>query len=30
LIEGDDNELTGLAENFARMWREHFAKLAKG
>lgn len=28
MIEGDDNELTGLADNFARMWRVHLAKEA--
>ena len=26
MIEGDDNELTGLADNFARMWREYLTK----
>lgn len=28
MIEGDDNELTGLADNFARMWRVYLAKQA--
>jgi hypothetical protein len=26
MIEGKDNELTGLADNYARMWREWLAK----
>ncbi|WP_226019355.1 hypothetical protein [Novosphingobium sp. FKTRR1] len=30
MIEGDDNELTGLADNFARMWRAFLAKQARG
>lgn len=29
MIEGEAHELTGLADNYARMWRAHFAKLAK-
>lgn len=28
MIEGDDNELTGLADNYARMWREYLAREA--
>ncbi len=28
MIEGDDNELTGLADNFRRMWLNYLAKEA--
>jgi hypothetical protein len=28
MIEGDDHELTGLADNYARMWRVFLAKQA--
>jgi len=30
MIEGDNHELTGLADNYARMWRKFLAKQAKG